>query len=272
VVFKLLEKFNVNTLQSIVVNYLVAFSCGMLINQKPVAIQSIFEAQWFLGSIVLGVMFIGIFNIMAWTAQKNGLSVASVASKMSVIIPVIFGIYLYEESIGFQKIIGIVLALISVYLVSAKSKTSVNFKKNLLLPVVLFFGSGIIDTSIKYLQNNYVPEDTISLFSASIFLIAAVVGIGILTVQFFRKEFQFDPKSILGGIALGIVNYASLFFIIKALNLPNTESSTLFTINNVAIVMVSTLIGLLIFKEQLSKKNWAGIGLALISIYLVTFA
>jgi len=259
-------------MQAIVVNYGVAFSCGMLSYKPKVSIPMVLEADWFVGSLVLGIMFIGIFNIMAWTAQKNGLSVVSVASKMSVIIPIVFGIYLYHESIGFQKIIGIILALISVYLVSVKSKTAVNFKKNLLLPTILFFGSGIIDTSIKYLQNQYVSEDNIPLFSATIFAFAAIVGIIILSVQAFQKKLKFDVKSILGGICLGIVNYASLYFIIKALNLPNFESSTLFTINNVAIVMVSTLIGLLFFKERLTRKNWVGIGLALIAIYLVTFA
>ena len=46
---------------------------------------------------------------MALTAQKNGLSVASVASKMSVVIPIIFGIYVYNESLGFQKALVLLL-------------------------------------------------------------------------------------------------------------------------------------------------------------------
>ena len=50
------------------------------------------------------------------------------------------------------------------------------------------------------------------------------------------------------------------------------ESSTLFTVNNVAIVMVSTLLGLLVFKESISKTNWFGIVLAIISIVLVTLS
>ena len=62
---------------------------------------------------------------MALTAQKNGLSVASVASKMSVIIPILFGIYVYNESYRIIKIIGIILALIAVYLTSLKQKDNV---------------------------------------------------------------------------------------------------------------------------------------------------
>ena len=271
VVFKLLEKYKINTFQTIVVNYLVAFCFGIFTVQKSVSINIIFEADWFLGSIIVGALFIGLFTTMAWTAQKNGLSVASVASKMSVIIPIIFGIFLFHESIGYQKMIGIVLALLSVYFVSVKSKTTVNFKKNLLLPLLLFFGSGISDTYINYLQDRFISEEHIPLFSACVFGFAGIIGIVILSIQKSQKNIQLDPKSIIGGIVLGLANYASLYYIIKALQLPNMESSTFYTLNNVAIVMISTLIGLWIFKEHLTKKNWTGIGLALIAIYLVTF-
>ncbi len=272
VIFKLLERFKVNTFQAIVVNYIVAFGFGIGTNQQLVVFKDVFEAKWFLGSVIVGAMFIGLFTIIAKTAQKNGLSVASVASKMSVIIPIVFGIFLYQESIGYQKVIVIVLALISVYLVSVKSKTSVNFKKNLLLPILLFFGSGISDTYINYLQDTAISEENIPLFSACVFGFAGIIGIIILSIKKLRKQARLDSKSILGGIALGLANYASLYYIIKSLQLPNMESSTFFTLNNVAIVMASTLIGLWIFKEHLTKKNWTGIGLALIAIYLVTFA
>ena len=86
----------------------------------------------------------------------------------------------------------------------------------------------------------------------------------------FKKSFSL--KSIPLGATLGIINYASIYFLLKALRINGLESSSLFTINNVAIVAVSTLIGLLIFKEKISNKNWIGICLALISIVLVTLA
>jgi drug/metabolite transporter (DMT)-like permease len=272
VVFKLLEKFEVNTFQTIVVNYIVAFSFGFLAARDSMAINSIVDAEWFLGSIIVGALFIGLFTMMAWTAQKNGLSVASVASKMSVIIPIIFGVILFRESIGYQKIIGIVLAFIAVYLVSAKSKTTVNFKKNLMLPFLLFLGSGISDTYINYLQHTSISEENISVFSACVFGFAGLIGISILAAKKSGNQLQLDSKSIPGGIALGLLNYASLYYIIKALQSQNMESSSFFTINNVAIVMISTLIGLWFFNEHLTNRNWTGIGLALIAIYLVTFA
>ena len=272
IIFKLFNVYKINTFQAIVANYAVACIYGLMSYDSEINISEIINSNWFYGAIGLGFLFISVFNLMALTAQKNGLSVASVASKMSVIIPVIFGVYVYNESAGFQKVIGIILALVAVYLASVKSKTTINFKKNLALPLLVFIGSGIIDTSIKYLETKYVPENGIPIFSATIFSFALTIGILMVIYKIIRKQFQFDPKSIIGGIVLGIVNYYSIFSLLKALNTEGNESSTLFTINNVGIVMLSTLVGLLVFKEHISRKNWIGIGLAIVSIILVTFA
>lgn len=209
---------------------------------------------------------------MALTVQRNGLSVASVASKMSVVIPIVFGLYAYNESLSLLKTIGILLALFAVYLTSVKAKSGKINYKNLWLPLLLFLGSGIIDTSIKFLETTYVSENGIPIFSATIFAIAGSIGILIISAKAIKGKFTLDLRSIFGGVILGIVNYYSIYMLLKALQVEHFESSNIFTINNVAIVMLSTLIGLLFFKEKLINKNWLGIAAAIISIVLVTLA
>lgn len=272
IVFKLFQRFKIDTTQAIVVNYFIACIVGLIAYDSPISISEITSSKWFLGAVFLGVLFISIFIVMAITVQKNGVSVASVASKMSVVIPVIFGIYVYNESTGLQKLIGILLALAAVYLASIKAGSKINFKKNLLFPILLFLGSGVIDTSIKYLETTYVPENGIPIFSATIFGCAALIGVLTLIAKLFKGEFKFQPKSLLGGITLGVINYSSIYFLLKALDHETFESSTLFTVNNVGIVMLSTLTGLVLFGEKLSAKNWIGIVLAIVSIILVTLA
>ncbi len=273
VIFKVVGKRNINTLQTIVFNYFTAFTYGILSYDSPIIVSDIVQSKWFFGAIGLGFLFIAIFNVMALTAQRNGLSVASVASKMSVVIPIIFGLFFYNESLGWQKALGIILALIAVYLASYKTKTDQRFSiKTLWLPIVLFLGSGTIDTSIKYIETTYLADNGIPIFSATIFFIAGVIGIGLLSAKAIQKQFTFDPKSIVSGIILGVVNYYSIYMLLKALNAENFESSTIFTVNNVAIVMLTTLIGLLMFKERLLTKNWIGIGIAILSIILVTLS
>ena len=273
VVFKLFERFKIHTLQAIVVNYLVAFTCGIFFFRGSLELEHIPQFSWFPFAIVLGAFFIGIFNLMAWTTQRSGLSVVSVATKMSVVVPILFGLLYYGESLGVLKLIGILLALGAVYLASVKKKTGKHLdRKNILYPILVFLGSGIIDTSLKFLEDEYVSSSEVPLFSAILFLSAAVIGILIVSYMAIKGKIKFEFKNVIGGIALGIPNYFSIYFIVQALKSNVLESSGIFTVNNVAIVMCSTLLGIALFRERLTTKNWTGIILAVVSILLIALA
>jgi drug/metabolite transporter (DMT)-like permease len=271
VIFKYFGIFKIDVLKAICVNYIVACSMGLLLAKRKIPISEIYLEPWFGSALVLGALFVSIFFVMAMTAQRNGVSVTSIAGKMSVVIPVLFGIFLYNESVTFLKVIGILIALIAVYLSSVKEGISEK-KGTLLFPVLLFLGSGAIDTLLKYIQVNFVADEDIPLFSAGLFGIAGIFGFTILAIRTIKKREAFGFKNMLAGIVLGVPNYYSIFFIIKALQNKNFESSTLFTINNVAIVILSTLVGLLLFKEKFSTKNKIGVALAILGIVLVTIA
>lgn len=270
VIFKLFERFKINTLQAIIFNYFFAFSAGMLVDAQPLDPLKVFSEAWFLGTFFLGFMFIAVFYLAALTTQKSGLSVVSVATKMSVAIPVLFGIILYNESTGWIKVTGIILALVAVYLTSIKKKEGIKIKKrNLIFPLLVFFGSGIIDTSLKFLETSYVAEADVALFSSTIFAIAGIIGVVILLFQKIRGNLNFSFKNVIGGVALGIPNFGSIYFLVLALRTEGMESSTIFPLNNVAIVMISTFLGILLFKERMLPKNWIGILLAVASIILI---
>ncbi len=272
VIFKLFDVFKINTSQAIVVNYIIALSFGLFTSNVSLPITQIPQQPWFLGAFCLGFLFITIFNVMGITAQKNGLSVASVAGKMSVVIPIVAGVFIYNESVGIIKVIGILMALVAVYLSSAKSDISPVKFKNLIYPLLLFVGSGCIDAGLKYTETMYVSDGAVPMFLATIFGCAFIFGCFFMITQIIKRSFKFQSKNILGGIALGIPNYYSMEFLLKALQTEGLESSTLFTINNVSIVILTTVFALAFFKEKLIKKNWIGIGLAVISILLVASA
>ena len=271
VIIKLFAKFNIDALQALVVNYFVAFLVGLFFLDSSIVPTEIITEDWFIGSVLLGFVFISTFYATTLTSQRNGLSVASVASKMSVIIPITLGVILYNENLGFIKIIGILLALVAVYFTSKKETGEVQQASNLLYPILVFFGAGTIDASLKYLQTFHVPSEKIGLFSSVTFFCA--FSVGILTIVFLtlRGKIQFAGRNILGGIALGLPNYFSLYFLVKMLEAKAFESATLFTIHNIAIVIVSTFAGILFFKERISMRNAFGIGLALFALFLVTY-
>lgn len=271
VVFKLFETYKIDTLQAIIINYMVAFCIGYTMSDVKIEITEIPRQSWFVGAFLLGVLFVTVFNTMAITAQKNGLSVASVAGKMSVVVPVIFGVLVYNESLGALKIFGILLALIAVYLTSMKGAV-VAERKYLIYPLLLFLGSGIIDTAIKYVETTYVQEGGVPIFSATIFMFAFCFGLLFLLMKSIKQKVKFEFKNIIGGIILGVPNYFSIDFLLRALKTDGLESSTLFTINNVSVVLLTTIFGLLLFKEKLLIKNKIGILLAVVSIILVAIA
>ncbi len=251
-------------------NYVTATICGIVFQQNEINIVEIPQYSWFPYALVLGGLFISVFNLMGLTTQRSGLSVVSVATKMSVVIPIIFGLVYYKESLGTFKIIGIILALAALYLASIKTKNGIKVKpSNIILPILVFLGSGIIDTTVKYLEGEFIAENDIPIFSAVIYAVSAIIGFVILGIQAIKGKFRFQIKNVIGGIAIGIPNYFSIYFLVRAFRSGILDSSGIFAINNVAIVMASTLLGILLFKEKLLPKNWIGIGLAVLSIILI---
>jgi len=268
--FTVLGKFNVNKLHALIFNYVVAFFLGYFLSPIGTSLLDYPNQDWFLGSFVLGSFFILTFYLMFSTTQKHGMSVVSVASKMSVSIPVIFVIVFYGESLNFLKILGILLALFSVYMVSIKKKTGSELvNSSLLLPFLVFLASGTVESTLKYLEDAFIESEEVPAFSSSVFLFASLIGLVIFAVQYFYNSEGMKLKSILGGLALGVPNYFSIHFFIQALKSGVFESSLIFIINNIVIVLLSTFIGVLFFSEKLQKQNWLGIFIAVISIAIV---
>lgn len=271
IIIKLFAKFNIDALQALVVNYFVAFGVGLFFLDTSFSPQIIISQEWFKGSVLLGFIFISTFYVTTITSQRNGLSVASVASKMSVIIPIILGVFLYDETLGSIKILGIIIALIAVYFTSKKETGEIQQASNLVFPILVFIGAGTIDSSLKYLQTFHVPSNQIGLFSSVTFFCAFSFGILILVFLSLKGKIKFAGRNILGGIALGLPNFFSLYYLVKMLEAKAFESATLFTIHNIAIVLVSTFVGIFFFKERISMRNALGIGLALFALFLVTY-
>ncbi|MEO1012865.1 MAG: DMT family transporter [Bacteroidota bacterium] len=269
VIFKLYSTYKIQTFYAIITNYFIACFCGFLFYKGDVSFIELPQRNWFWGTFALGVFFIIVFNLMAATAQRVGVSVASVATKMSLVIPVLFGVVLYDEKLEPLNILGIVLALVAVYFASIKESKIRVQKTALFLPILVFLGSGIIDTTIKYMQEVFFNEAEFPLFSAVVFGAAALTGTGFILVKSIKGDLKINWLNVMGGIALGVPNYFSIFFLMRALQNDTWNSAAIFTINNVAIVMFSTLLGILLFKEKISPRNWGGIALAVVSILLV---
>lgn len=273
IVFKMLERLKVSIIDAIVINYFTASLLGFIVVGRSVV--NPFEADWFRISLIMGFVFVFMFNVIGYSTKIAGITVTSLTTKLSVVIPVIFSIIVFNEEVTVYKIAGMILALSAIVMIVYKpidaSGTKVGSREVIWVPVILFFGAGMIDSFIKYSQEVYVPDDETLVFSATTFMVAAFTSVGFRVVGKFEKHENKWHRLLPAGIALGIVNFGSLFFLVMALGSEKIASSVVFGINNIGIVLLSVIAGMILFGEKLSLINKAGIFIAIIAIIILFY-
>lgn len=273
IVFKLIGKNNVPIFNAILINYLIATFSGFWLTGKT-SVDTILNSDWVLQSMIIGVLFIVMFFLIGLSSQKAGISITTVASKMSVVIPMLFAIVAFNENLGIIKVLGVFLALVALSLsVYKKSDKKSDFKAIvILLPLVLFIGMGIVDSTVIYSKEVYVDDSLASVFSATVFAFALLSGLifSIFKLKVY-KSFTKAKVWVLGAM-LGIVNFGSIYFMIRALNSGVFQNSVVYGVINIGIVTLSVLAGTLFFNEKLSLVNKIGIVLSIFAIGILTIA
>ena len=270
VIFEYFGRFKVDTFQAITVNYVVAASLGFLLAPAAYSPAELLAKPWAISAIIIGCLFLSMFYVMAISSQKVGVAISSVANKMSFIIPVVAAVLLYNETLSGLRIVGVLGALFAVGMVTFPKQGVDIERKYLALPLIIFFGSGLLDTIFNYVKNNQLGANEVEVFCASLFFVSAVLGCAIVIGMRLFKGKTLATKNIVAGVALGIPNYFSIHFLL--LGLKGMPGSEFFPINNTGIVLLSTLLAIVLFSEKLSKLNWVGIVLALFSIILIAAA
>lgn len=269
ITFKLTERFKTNLVKLITVNYLVGAILGFSFNHYPIPIIKIFTSAWLPFALIIGLSFILMFFLIGYSTRVSGVAVTTIAGKLSMVIPILFSIMYFSEKTSILKTSGLILATIAVFLTSYKP---VDKTKNLLLfflPVAIFVGSGVTDSIVKYSQNYFVPNSMSLLFSAVVFLTALIFGLTYITLSPKSISKSISVSELIGGTILGIANFGSLYFFILALNSSKLDSSIVFGLNNICIVLFSILIGTMLFKEKLTKINFAGVFMAIAAILIL---
>jgi drug/metabolite transporter (DMT)-like permease len=283
-VFKFFPKYGIDTFQAIVANYFICVCCGTLVlGRFPFGAETI-SAPWLPYASVLGLLFISGFYAVGMTVLFFGLTVASVLQKMSLVISVPFAIIAFSEPASPMKILGVLLALFAVVLSNWPSKKGEQSKdldsripQNTaayliwFFPLYAFLVSGAIECGLQYVQNSVIDSsgNDSAEFSSGIFASAAIIGTSVVLFQAIRGKQKFAFKNLVAGIFLGVPNYFSIYFLLKAFDILGDKSVVL-PVNNITIVAISALLGVLIFNEKLSKLNWVGVALSAIAIAAIS--
>jgi drug/metabolite transporter (DMT)-like permease len=216
------------------------------------------------------------FFLVASSSAKAGISITTTAGKMSVIFPIVFSMIIDpSDQLSILKSAAIGAALIGVALTVYKPGKGGFDRTVILIPLLLFVGMGIVDSLVKFAQHRSVDDSETALFSAVLFFNAFLSG---LIILLFRPRFyrSFTRLTNWGwGVLLGAVNFGSIYFLVRALNYispaGNTiDSSVIFGINNIGVVALSVMTGLLVFRERLASINWVGISISALALLLFT--
>ena len=284
--FKSFDSFKVNTFLAIVVNYVICVFIGLIFLQfshlpgrysmynvlyHPLYI---FHHTWVILAFIIGVLFVFTFYLMALTAQMVSVTLSVVANKMSLVIPVLFSLFVFKiesRDFTFFNILGIITALSAIYLCTFRPGGKLNRELIYFLPLSVFILGGVIDTMINYTNYKYIGESEESLFPLIMFISASLAGIVVVLYMIITQQLKIDLKSIAAGIVLGIPNYFSIYFLLKALTAFNNNGALVFPIFNIGIIMVAAILAFIIFKEELLNVNKIGLALAVLAIFLIYY-
>jgi EamA-like transporter family. len=266
--FKVFPRYRIDNLQAIVVNYWTCMVVGSILHGSfPVGAQSLSHA-WLPWGLLMGIMFVSIFNLIAYSTVKDGITTTTVANKLSLVIPVVFAVFLYNEKLTALKIAGILIAFPAVYF-TTRVKEDGKQGQSLLLPALLFISSGLLDTLVTFVENKYITDtNSLVIYTIHVFATAGIAGTIIATIVMIRTKTRLQYRNIVAGILLGIPNYFSIYYLVRLLNDGPLQSAAAITVNNIGIVLVSALCAILVFKEKASPLRILGLVLSLAAILL----
>ncbi|GAB2548617.1 hypothetical protein [Rufibacter soli] len=277
-IFKLFNRYGVRTFQGIALNYVMCLLTGAAVDWKDVTLMWQHAGEpWTLASWVLGTLFISSFYLVAVATNRIGVAATSVAMKISLVIPVLFSLLVLQNNVKEYSVlnyVGIGLALVAVVLTSRRSENGTQLPASrwaLVLPLVVFLAAGLGDVIINYANEKLMEPQMAGAFTMFTFTASAVIGVAALVYQAMVQKVSLEGKSLVAGLALGIPNYFSIFFLIKALSAFQNDGAFLYPVNNIGIILLGTLGGILFFGERLSKVNWLGFLLAIIALGLMAY-
>jgi len=268
VLFKLARRYQINLTQAITWNYFFAIILS-LICFKPdfsqVDLSSFPKVYW-----ALGFLLPSIFVFLGLSVRNAGLARTDIAQRLSLFISLSAAYFLFNEHFDRYKEVGVVFGFAAIIFTMYRKSDRVSSKKSWLYLLLVFLGFGVVDVLFKMVSQNTVVPYTTSLFI--IYCIAFVLSSLYLAYLVIRKKTKLQLVNFFCGCILGIFNFGNILFYLNAHREMSENPSTVFAAMNMGVIIAGSLIGIFVFREKLSKWNYIGLTLALVSIILITLS
>ena len=271
VVFRAFEGWRINLFWAIPINYVMCVMIGNFLAVNSIDIPTLASQPWIGLAALQGMLLAVNFFLLARTAQRAGVAIAALASRLSVAIPSLLAFVLYDDTLTPIKIAGLLAALVALYLCTAPERGSGGLTSRLFhfLPILVFVTFGCYFTILKYLQTYYLNPSNYHAYVMSGFVFAFISSLVIGAGKRVFATADFRLGYLPAGIGLGCINYLAVYALLRVLALKGWESSQLYPIYSVGVVAVSTVLAFLCFRERLSAQKTIGLAVGLVAVALL---
>jgi len=256
------------------VNYGVALIPGIAAaSQQPIDVQALTPGFWAL-AVATGVLFIFGFWIYAKATEQAGLSLAIGVMRISVVIPFMASWLIWNETPSTAQLLGMGVAGLAFFLIAHKQSSTASAQAEpsgapwaqVGLLVVLFISGGLVDVALKTFDEVYVSTVGRPVFLLVLFGVSFLLGMLYVVRRGLQGQWP-TRAEIAWGILLGLINYASVEFLLLAVEV--LSGPFVFPANSIALVIGGALLGVWIWGEHLSMRNKIGLGLAAVALLLL---
>jgi len=211
--------------------------------------------------LISGVLFLTNFVLLQQNIRKNGVVLAATFMKLGVLIPTLMAIVIFREQPGFLQILGIGLAIAAIIIIHFEKEGAETSKYHFLL-IVLLLVSGFTDSMADIYDKLGSTE------LKDHYLLFTFLAAGVCAFLLWMKERQkLCVWDVLAGICIGIPNYFSSRFLLLALH--HLPAVIVYPAYSVMTIVVISIVGVVLFKEKLSRKKLVAIALIFLALVLL---
>lgn len=263
VLLKLARRWRIDVGQAIAWNYVATSALTALLLQPSPASLRGGEVPW-LALVALGILLPTIFLALAAAVRHAGIVRSDAAQRLSLLLSLLAAFVLFGEQLSAFKLGGIALGLLAlacmVWRGGADTGTGA---ATWLYPLLVFAGFGSIDILFKRVALAGVP---LGVSLQAMFALALVVAFALQLWRRARGTTRFTARSALAGLLLGAANFGNILFYLRGHRALPDHPALVFASMNIGVVALGALVGLLLFRERLSRLNLAGVALAAVAI------
>lgn len=255
------ERYVKNNISMLCVNYFMCLLLAVFYTGSGKLFTSGEGIGWAAGlGTINGILYLTSFVVLQSSIRKNGVVLSATFMRLGVLVPTLLSIFVFHEIPGGLQMIGFLLALAAIILINfEKGQGGATFKTGLIL---LLVGGGTADFMAKIYDEMGTAE------YEEHFLCLTFVAASILCVILALKKGQkLAKQDVLFGLLVGIPNYYSARFLLKAVG--EVPAVIAYPTYSVATIVVISMVGVICFKEKLTKRQQAAIGVILVALVLL---